>query len=142
MEGLDKRGKRSLISDFRRVIEKNGINSTEFPQISQLVGKPGLYVEGNCFEHPTKAARSIVRLMCNSRNLVNQKALGLGLGKTADPGYAMMALISDYKRWNLDQLHTWDWIKKSRQPFCIQKCNCCPGEQPILYRYGRKDIAM
>ena len=94
------------------VIEKNGINSTEFPQISQLVGKPGLYVEGNCFEHPTKAARSIVRLMWNSRNLVNQKALGLGLGKTADPGYAMMALISDYKRWNLDPLHTWDWIKK------------------------------
>ena len=43
---------------------------------------------------------------------MNQKALGLGLGKTADPGYAMMALISDYKRWNLDPLHTWDWIKK------------------------------
>uniref|UniRef100_A0A914NTP9 Reverse transcriptase domain-containing protein n=1 Tax=Meloidogyne incognita TaxID=6306 RepID=A0A914NTP9_MELIC len=112
MESLDRRGKRSLISDFRRVVESNGINCKEFPQVSQMDAQPGLFIEGNVYKHPTLAARAVVGLMCANRELVVQKALGRGLGETAAPGYAMMALISDYKRWNLDPLRTWDWIKK------------------------------
>jgi len=106
MEALDNRTKRSLVSDFKKVVESYGINCTEFPDVIPL-DKPGLFIAGNCYEHPTIAARVIVKLMRKVRDEGNRLALD-----QKAKGFTMMSLITDYKRWNLDPLRTWDWIKK------------------------------
>lgn len=126
LHNLAKRSKRSIVSDFIHVMTDNGINVVELPEITKRENEPGLVIRGEVYTNPTKAAKAIVRLIHGIRNEDKQRLF-------QSEGYKMMALITDYERWNIDKHYTWLWVRKGLIGPLVWRNVTAAQENQLLY---------